>query len=156
MGYSPKTITLRTDDESVFVGGLHKEYCRKNSIILEHSPPYQKQSAGQAENTNKLVETIARTLMATTAFPTIYWPLAYRHAVLLKNIRPSSSRNWTIPYHEVTRKHFPDERLQLFGAPAAQFLHPKQRNVGKWGFTAKEGLYVGPTPDSNGNYFADL
>ena len=152
MGYSPKTITLRTDDESVFVGGLHKEYCRKNSIILEHSPPYQKQSAGQAENTNKLVETIARTLMATTAFPTIYWPLAYRHAVLLKNIRPSSSRNWTIPYHEVTRKHFPDERLQLFGAPAAQFLHPKQRNVGKWGFTAKEGLYVGPTPDSNGNY----
>ena len=72
MGYNPKTITLRTDDEYVFVGGLHKDYCRKKSIILEHSPPYQKQSAGQAENANKLVETIARTLMVTTAFPVIY------------------------------------------------------------------------------------
>ena len=152
MGYKPKTLTLRTDDENVFVAGAHKDFCTKHSLILEHSPPYQKQSAGQAENTNKLIETIARTLMATTAFPVVYWPLAYRHAVVLKNTRPSSTRNWTIPYKAVTGKHYPDDRLHLFGAPAAQFLHPKQRNVGKWGFTAKEGLYVGPTPDSNGNY----
>ena len=151
LGHQPKTITVRTDDEEVFVHGRHQEFCRKNNLQLQHSPPYQKESAGQAENTNLQIETIARAIMATTRFPDVYWPLAYRHAVLLKNTRPSSTRDWIIPYKAVHGYDFPDERLYLFGAPAAHYISPSQRQIGKWGLTAKEGIYVGPTTDGNGN-----
>ena len=151
LGHNPDTLTVRTDDEEVFVHGRHEEFCKQNKLQLQHSPPYQKESAGQAENTNLQIETIARAIMATTRFPDVYWPLAYRHAVLLKNTRPSSTRDWIIPYKTVYGYDFPDERLYLFGAPAAQYVSPSQRQIGKWGFTAKEGLYVGPTSDGNGN-----
>ena len=151
LGHNPQTLTVRTDDEEVFIHGRHEEFCHKNNLQLQHSPPYQKESAGQAENTNLQIETIARAIMATTRFPDVYWPLAYRHAVLLKNTRPSSTREWLIPYKTIHGRDFPDDRLYLFGAPAAQYVTPTQREIGKWGFTAKEGLYVGPTTDGNGN-----
>jgi len=148
LGYTNKTLTLRSDAESVYLYGDMKSKCEQLKVCQEHSPPYLKQSAGLAENVWKQLSKINRCIVTTVDFPENQWHLSYSHATLLKNLAPSKPRRMNIPYREVHRKHFPMQVLRIFGSPCTYWMHPSQRNSGSDN-PGREAQYVGHSQVSN-------
>ena len=126
-GYKMKV--LQCDEDKMFTEKELKEWCVKNCVKLQTSPPYHHASNGLAERGIQTVMDKTRTIMSQHSAPDGYWEEAVDTAVYLLNRTPVRKLNWKTP-HEIIHKEKPDiSHLVPFYSKGAYHLTKEERKT---------------------------
>jgi hypothetical protein len=98
---------FQCDEDKMYVAKDLKNWCLKNHIKLQTSPPYHHQSNGLAERSIQSIMDKTRTIMLQNFTPIKFWEEALETATYLLNILPIKKLNWKTPY-EVIYNKIPD------------------------------------------------
>ena len=101
---------------------------------------------GIAEHSEKDSQKRARAMLINAGLPKEYWCYAMEHAGYLSNHLPHQKLGGLTPNHSMTGKLFDYSHLRVFGCPAFVTVRKKMRDS-KWGYRAKEGIYMGYKTD---------
>jgi len=96
--FNCKMKVLQCDEDKMFVANELKNWCIKNLVKLQTSPPYHHASNGVAERGIQTVMDKTRTIMSEHNAPDGYWEEAVDTAVYLLNRTPIKNINWKTPY----------------------------------------------------------
>lgn len=155
MGYTVERMTVRHDNAREYVFGQFRVMCRNKGIVQETSSPYMHEDNSIAEVIWRDTEGSSKAMMLTAAeFPREFWPLAFRHAVFVRNRMPHTSLGYRIPYTLVTQSVFDMSVLRVFGSPAYSWIDSSNRK--KLDDKAIRTLYVGHKEYSSQYILLDL
>lgn len=82
-GYSVKTV--RTDGGGEYELASFEKWLDEKGIRHERSNPYEPEQNGVAEHLNRTLGDMARTMLADSGLPKLFWNFAYLAACFLHN-----------------------------------------------------------------------
>lgn len=133
--------SLRFDNGGEFIG-LRADLAR-HGINWERSPPYTQHANGIAERYIRALNTQARLFMLSSKVPDYFWADAIACANYVHLLIPQRNLNWFSPHELLKGAKHSNVHLRLFGCLAYRWLHPAQRQRGKWVSRASPSLLVG-------------
>ncbi|POW23215.1 hypothetical protein PSHT_00424 [Puccinia striiformis] len=140
--HSRNVINVVTDGSGEFCSNEFEAWFKEKGINHQITAPYTPQQNSIAERGNRTTSEKAQALLKQANLPSSIWGEAVSTAVFYENITPMRQLKWSTP-HELWFGHrFDSSRLRVFGCKAYVNI-PKERRVGKFGDTAKEGIFVG-------------
>ena len=135
-----------------FLNSTLKTFYSQEGISSSFTLPDSPEQNGIAEARNKLISTVARTLMVHSCAPQHLWGLAIRHASILHNLFPHPHRRHTTPATEWFG-HKPDiSKLRIWGC-TAHVLLSKENRLSKVSPVTIRCAYMGPNDGSAGYLF---
>ena len=123
-----KIKRIRSDRGSEYIP--LNDYCEKEGIIHEVTPPYSPESNGVAERKNRTLKEMMNSLLVSASTPNNLWGEAILSACHLQN-RISYKKTGKTPY-ELWKGHEPNLKyLKVWGCLAKVMLpDPKKRKIG--------------------------
>ena len=113
-----KLKVVKCDGAKEFVEGIFRTYCNEKGITYQISQPYQHESNGKIERTNRTIMDKALAMIHGNDLPTNLWGEASLTANYLKNRSPSAIDPTRTPY-ELMFGAKPDlKHLRIFGCNA--------------------------------------
>ncbi|PLW53680.1 hypothetical protein PCANC_04321 [Puccinia coronata f. sp. avenae] len=135
-------VNVITDGGGEFTSNEFEKFFSDNGITHHVTAPYTPQQNSVAERGNRTTSEKARALLKEANLPPELWGEAVATAVLYENITPTCKIKWKTPHEYWFGRKFNYNRLRVFGCKAYVNI-PKERRVGKFGNTAKEGILLG-------------
>ncbi|KAI7945705.1 hypothetical protein MJO29_012093 [Puccinia striiformis f. sp. tritici] len=140
--HSRNVINVVINGGGEFCSNEFEAWFKEKGINHQITAPYTPQQNSIAERGNRTTSEKAQALLKQANFPSSIWGEAVSTAVFYENITPMRQLKWSTP-HELWFGHrFDSSRLRVFGCKAYVNI-PKERRVGKFGDTAREGIFVG-------------
>ncbi|CAI7845802.1 unnamed protein product [Closterium sp. NIES-54] len=93
---------IRSDRGGEFLGAEFRSWLKRHGIKQQLTTAYTPQSNGVAERANRTIIEGGRTILVDSGLPLRFWPLAIRHATIIKN------RVLTHVERGSTRRHRPE------------------------------------------------
>ena len=132
-----------------------KSYCEQHGIRTDVSAPDTPEQNGVSEAANKVILTVARSMLIDARMPSCYWPWAIKHACFIVN-RLYCLRTKMVPLidflqglNQTAPEKIDFSNLPRFGCRAYKRLDPKP---GKFSPRAEMGWFVGFQPNTNKNF----
>nr|GEX59043.1 ribonuclease H-like domain-containing protein [Tanacetum cinerariifolium] len=136
-----KVKAIRCDNGTEFKNAQIIELCRSNGIKREYSNPKTPQQNGVAERKNKTLIEAAKTMLADSKLPTMFWTEAVRTACyVLNRVSVISPHNKT-PYALLTGNIPSVSHFKPFGCHVT--ILNTSDHLGKFDGKADEGYIVG-------------
>lgn len=148
-----KIKAVRTDGGKEFVNKEFTDYLALKGIQIQRSAPYSPQQLGVAERTHRSITEKARTLLAESSLPKVFWQDAFQVAVYLKNRSPHRALGGQIPYDKWCGRKSDLTHLKVFGCRALVHIPSCLRK--KLDVKAKEAIFVGYSENPNTYIFRD-
>ncbi|CAI7805689.1 unnamed protein product [Closterium sp. NIES-53] len=79
---------IRSDRGGEFLGAEFRSWLKRHSIKQQLTTAYTPQSNGVAERENRTIIEGGSTILVDSGLPLRFWPLAIRHATVIKNRKP--------------------------------------------------------------------
>ncbi|CAI7816390.1 unnamed protein product, partial [Closterium sp. NIES-53] len=76
---------IRSDRGGEFLGAEFRSWLKRHGIKQQLTTVYTPQSNGVAERANRTIIEGGRTILVDSGPPLRFWPLAIRHATVIKN-----------------------------------------------------------------------
>ena len=123
---------LRTDRGGEYESNSFKEFCEKNGIIHEVTPPYSPESNGIAVRKNSTLKEMMNAMLVSSSLSSNIWGEAILSTCYILNKVPHKKTDKS-PY-ELQEKRKPNlEYLKVWGCLAKVMLpKPKKRKLGSW------------------------
>ena len=136
--YGLKIKRIRSDNGTEFKNAQMDDLCENKGIHHEYSAPYTPQQNGVAERKNRTLIETARTMLADSNLPVMFWNEAIYAACYTLN-RVLTVKKFGKTSYELLNRRKPNlEYLEPFGAPCTM-LNPSEKFAPK----AEEGYFVG-------------
>ena len=140
---SPLTKIFRADLGSEFTNSKTKSYLQKHGIRLHFAAAGDHYQNGLAEVTIRILQNMARTLLADSKLPISFWGEAVVCANFLRNRLPCKGLNGKSPYEIRYGKKFDIRRLRPFGARCTVMKHSSKISGDKAKSRSYKGIMVG-------------
>ncbi|POW22754.1 hypothetical protein PSHT_00941 [Puccinia striiformis] len=140
--HSRNVINVITDGGGEFCSNEFEAWFKEKGINHQITAPYTPQQNSVAERGNRTTSEKARALLKHANLPSTIWGEAVSTAVFYENITPMRQLKWSTPCETWFGHRFDSSCLRVSGCRAYVNI-PKERRVGKFGDTAKEGILVG-------------
>ncbi|KAK9073356.1 hypothetical protein SSX86_007680 [Deinandra increscens subsp. villosa] len=136
-----KVKTIRCDNGTKFKNHILNSFCEEKGIVRQFSAPRTPQQNGVAERRNRTLIEAARSMLADSKLPVIFWAEAVNTACYVQNrILIVKGKNKT-PY-ELWRKRKPNIYFfKPFGCPVTILI--TNESLPKFAEKADEGYFVG-------------
>lgn len=119
--------TLRTDGGGEYVSDQFQDFCEKEGITHEVTPPYTPQHNGTAERRNRTIMNMVRCMLKCKNLPKNLWGEAVSNAVYVLNRSPTK-RLVDVTPEEVWCGSRPSvEHLRVFGSVAYRHIPEQMR-----------------------------
>ena len=136
---------IRSDNGTEFKNSLMSLYCFSKGIEHQFSAPYEPQQNGVAERKNRTLIEAARTMLADSKLPVIFWGEAVNTACHVLN-RVLIVKRFHKTCYELLNNRKPNlTGYEPFGVPCTIL---KNKIQSKFGEKADEGLFLGYMPSS--------
>nr|GEX32415.1 putative ribonuclease H-like domain-containing protein [Tanacetum cinerariifolium] len=136
-----KVKAIRCDNGTEFKNAYNMELCGSKGIKREYSNARTPQQNGFAERKNRTLIEAARTMLADSKLPTMFWTEAVRTACYVLNIVLVTSPHNTTPYDLLTGNIYSVSHFKPFGCHVT--ILNTSDHLGKFDGKADEGYIVG-------------
>ena len=121
------SMRLHLDNDTVFTSDAFKKICEENHIMLTWAAPYVAQTNSRIEVVWRDSSRMALAYLIQSGLDYKYWPLAFHHAIMIRNITPQRQLNFNIPY-ALAYGTLPDlRRIRIFGCTAFAWIPDAHR-----------------------------
>ncbi|GJU64252.1 putative ribonuclease H-like domain-containing protein [Tanacetum coccineum] len=141
-----KVKGIRCDNGIEFKNAKLVELCGKRGIKRDYSNPRTPQQNGVAERKNKTLIEAARTMLADSKLPTMFWTEAVSTACYVLNRVSITNPHNKTPYELISGKVSQIGHLKPFGCQVT--ILNTSNYLGKFEGKADEGYLVGYAPNS--------
>ena len=138
--------TLRLDNDTAFRSSDFIALCDSHRVKREYADPYSQFQNGLQERTWRTLSQASFSMLRHAGLPLQYWQFAMTVAVYIYNRTERASGH--IPYKTLTGSPPDLSTLRVFGCPCFVHVDPARRRKGDP--AAREGIFVGYSPDSTG------
>ncbi|DAZ96543.1 TPA: hypothetical protein N0F65_011220 [Lagenidium giganteum] len=136
---------LHTDNGGEYENKKFRQYCAEHGIVRQTSAPYSPQQNGLAENMNRSLVDMSRSLLAYMHMDKLWWGGALSTAAHIINRVPNTLRPQCSPF-EVFNGHKPSlSEFRVFGARG--YFHLDRSKRSKWESKAHRCVFLGTRMD---------
>ncbi len=136
-----KIKIFKSDNAKEYNNKKIKNFCERNGIKKEFSPPYNPQNNGIAERFNRTVAACTKTMLHWARLSLNFWEYAIKHATYIYNLVPHKSINNKIPNEIYYDKKVNLKFLKTFGC--ITYYKNFNQNKEKFDINSKKGIYLG-------------
>ena len=145
-----KPNILRTDGGGEYMGNNFQGWLKTKGMHHELTNPGTPQENGVAEQLNRTILEMMRTMLFESELPKFFWTFAVSYTQEILNRLPTQALNSnTTPYEAYHRKKPFVSHLQVFGCNA--YMHVPDNKRGKLDAKMVEGFFVG-LPENRKGY----
>ncbi|CAI7750502.1 unnamed protein product [Closterium sp. NIES-53] len=120
---------IRSDRGGEFLGAEFRSWLKRHGIKQQLTMAYTPQSNGVAERANRTIIEGRRTILVDSGLPLRFWPLAIRHATVIKNrvLTHVGGQHW-VPMEKWSGKKPLVDMLRVFGCMGLVHVPKEKRN----------------------------
>ncbi|CAI7860715.1 unnamed protein product [Closterium sp. NIES-54] len=120
---------IRSDRGGEFLGAEFRSWLKRHGIKQQLTTAYTPQSNGVAERANRTIIEGGRTILVDSVLPLRFWPLAIRHATVIKNrvLTHVGGQNW-VPMEKWSGKKPLVDMLRVFGCMGLMHVPKEKRD----------------------------
>ncbi|XP_014506332.1 uncharacterized protein LOC106766088 [Vigna radiata var. radiata] len=111
-----KLKILRTDGGGEYISIDFKEYCEKEGITHEVTPPYTPQHNGATERKNRTILNMVKCMLKSKGLPSFSWGEAVMTTTYVLNLSPTKRLNGVTPEEAWTGVKPDVKHLKIFGS----------------------------------------
>ena len=136
------SLTLHTDNASVFSSAKHQKRMGELNVHLTYSAPYEARTNAYAERFGGILIAATRAMLLEGNYPPKFWSIMVRHACWTINrlVRPDGNA----PIETFTGKEIDFSHVHPTGTLCYWHVEKRQRDDPKLGMAAAVGVYLGP------------
>ncbi|CAI7848082.1 unnamed protein product [Closterium sp. NIES-54] len=140
---------IRSDRGGEFLGAEFRSWLKWHGIKQQLTTAYTPQSNGVAERANMTIIEGRRTILVDSGLPLRFWPLAFRHATVIKNrvLTHVGAQHW-VPMEKWSGKKPLVDMLRVFGCMG--LVHVPKEKRDKLQAAAVWAVYLGLARGSKG------
>ncbi|CAI7786905.1 unnamed protein product [Closterium sp. NIES-53] len=140
---------IRSDRGGEFLGAEFRSWLKRHGIKQQLTTAYSPQSNGVAERANRTIIEGGRTILVDSGLPLRFWPLAIRHATVIKNrvLTHVGGQHW-VPMEKWSGKKPLVDMLCVFGCMG--FVHVPKEKCDKLQAAAVWAVHLGLARGSKG------
>ncbi|CAI7756164.1 unnamed protein product [Closterium sp. NIES-53] len=129
-GESGKRVkAIRSDRGGEFLGAEFRSWLKRHSIKQQLTTAYTPQSNGVAERANRTIIEGGRTILVDSGLPLWFWPLAIRHATVIKNrVLTHVGGQHLVPMEKWSGKKPLVDMLRVFGCMGLVHVPKEKRD----------------------------
>ncbi|CAI5936643.1 unnamed protein product [Closterium sp. NIES-65] len=133
---------IRSDRGGEFLGAEFRSWLKRHGIKQQLTTAYTPQSNGVAERANQTIMEGGRTMLVDSGLPLRFWPLAIRHATVIKNrvLTHVGGQHW-VPMEKWRGKKPLVDMLRVFGCMG--LVHVPKENCDKLQAAAMWAVHLG-------------
>ncbi|CAI7795179.1 unnamed protein product [Closterium sp. NIES-54] len=146
---------IRSDRGGEFLGAEFRSWLKRHGIKQQLTTAYTPQSNGVAERANRTIIEGGRTILVDSGLPLRFWPLAIRHATVIKNrvLTHVGGQHW-VPMENWSGKKPLVDMLRVFGCMG--LVHVPKGKRDKLQAAAVWAVHLGLARGSKGWLMWDL
>lgn len=144
-----KLKCIRTDNGGEYTGSFH-EYCLRQGIRHQRTPPKTPQLNGLAERMNRTLIERVRCLLSDAKLPRSFWAEALNTVTHVINLSPSVPLKGDVPDRVWFGKDVSYDHLRVFGCKA--FVHVPKDERSKLDAKARQCIFIGYGLDGEFGY----
>ncbi|CAI7796834.1 unnamed protein product [Closterium sp. NIES-53] len=120
---------IRSDRGGEFLGVEFRSWLKRHGIKQQLTTAYTPQSNGAAERENRTIIEGGRTILVDSGLPLRFWPLAIRHATVIKNrvLTHVGGQHW-VPMEKWSGKKPLVDMLRVFGCMGLVHVPKEKRD----------------------------
>ncbi|CAI7908550.1 unnamed protein product, partial [Closterium sp. NIES-54] len=120
---------IRSDRGGEFLGAEFRSWLKRHDIKQQLTTAYTPQSNGVAERANRTIIEGGRTILVDSGLPLRFWPLAIRHATVIKNrlLTHVGGQHW-VPMEKWSGKKSLVDMLCVFGCMGLVHVPKEKRD----------------------------
>ncbi|CAI7756138.1 unnamed protein product, partial [Closterium sp. NIES-54] len=120
---------IRSDRSGEFLGAEFRSWLKRHGIKQQLTTAYTPQSNGMAERANRTIIEGGRTILVDSGLPLRFWPLAIRHATVIKNrvLTHVGGQHW-VPMEKWSGKKPLVDMLRVFGCMGLVHVPEEKRD----------------------------
>ncbi|CAI7803725.1 unnamed protein product [Closterium sp. NIES-53] len=120
---------IRSDRGGKFLGAEFRSWLNRHGIKQQLTTAYTPQSNGVAERANRTIIEGGRTILVDSGLPLRFWPLAIRHATVIKNrvLTHVGGQHW-VPMEKWSGKKPLFDMLRVFGCMGLMHVPKEKRD----------------------------
>ncbi|CAI7850663.1 unnamed protein product, partial [Closterium sp. NIES-53] len=120
---------IRSDRGGEFLGAEFRSWLKRHGIKQQLTMAYTPQSNGVAERANRTIIEGGRTILVDSGLPLWFWPLAIRHATVIKNrvLTHVGGQHW-VPMEKWSCKKPLVDMLRVFGCMGLVHVPKEKRD----------------------------
>ncbi|CAI7855134.1 unnamed protein product [Closterium sp. NIES-53] len=120
---------IRSDRGGEFLGAEFRSWLKRHGIKQQLTTAYTPQSNGVAEKANRTIIEGGRTILVDSGLPLRFWPLAIRHATVIKNrvLTHVGGQHW-VPMEKWSGKKPLVDMLRVFGCMGLVHVPKEKRD----------------------------
>ncbi|CAI7773598.1 unnamed protein product [Closterium sp. NIES-53] len=120
---------IRSDRRGEFLGAEFRSWLKRHGIKQQLTTAYTPQSNGVAERENWTIIECGRTIFVDSDLPLRFWPLAIRHATVIKNrvLTHVGGQHW-VPMEKWSGKKPLVDMLRVFGCMGLMHVPKEKRD----------------------------
>ncbi|CAI7809281.1 unnamed protein product [Closterium sp. NIES-54] len=120
---------IRSDRGGEFLGAEFRSWLKRHGIKKQLTTAYTPQSNGVAERANRTIIEDGRTILVDSGLPLRFWPLAIRHATVIKNrvLTHVGGQHW-VPMEKWSGNKPLVDMLRVFGCMELVHVPKEKRN----------------------------
>ncbi|CAI7854035.1 unnamed protein product [Closterium sp. NIES-53] len=120
---------IRSDRGGEFLGAEFRSWLKRHGIKQQLTTAYTPQSNGVAERANRTIIEGGRTILVDSGLPLRFWPLAIRHATVIKNgvLTRVGGQHW-VPMEKWSGKKPLVDMLRVFGCMGLVHVPKEKRD----------------------------
>ncbi|CAI7794019.1 unnamed protein product [Closterium sp. NIES-53] len=120
---------IRSDRSGEFLGAEFRRWLKRHGIKQQLTTAYTPQSNGVAERANRTIIEGGRTILVDSGLPLRFWPLAIRHATVIKNrvLTHVGGQHW-VPMEKWSGKKALVDMLRVFGCMGLVHVPKEKRD----------------------------
>lgn len=139
---------VRTDNGREFVNHRLTSFFKENGILHEKTVPYSPAQNGVSERMNRTLVEAARTLLAESQLPAVFWAEAINTAAYVRNRCTHSALQGRVPEQIYTGRYQTVRYFRVFGCVAYAWI--PQHSRGKLDSKSRESIFLGYCLDRKG------
>ncbi|KAG8471369.1 hypothetical protein CXB51_036995 [Gossypium anomalum] len=144
-----KLKCIRTDNGGEYTGSFH-EYCLRQGIIHQRTPPKTPQLNGLAERMNRTLIERVRCLLSDAKLPRSFWAEALNTVTHVINLSPSVPLRDDVPDRVWFGKDVSYDHLRVFGCKT--FVHVPKDEKSKLDAKTRQCIFIGYGLDGEFGY----
>ncbi|CAI7866285.1 unnamed protein product [Closterium sp. NIES-53] len=140
---------IRSNRGGEFLGAEFRSWLKRHGIKQQLTMAYTPQSNGVAERANRIIIEGGRTILVDSGLPLRFWPLAIRHATVIKNrvLTHVGGQHW-VPMEKWSGKKPLVDMLRVFGCMG--LVHVPEEKHDKLQAAAMWAVHLGLARGSKG------
>ncbi|CAI7933971.1 unnamed protein product [Closterium sp. NIES-54] len=120
---------IRSDRRGEFLGAEFRSWLKRHGIKQQLTTAYTPQSNGVAERANRTIIEGGRTILVDSGLPLRFWPLAIRHATVIKNrVLTHVGGQYWVPMEKWSGKKPLVDMLRVFGCMGLVHIPKEKRD----------------------------